>query len=168
MNTTIQMTENLNFLGRISRMVLGLALLTPIFFISGYVNAWSVIALLAIFPIVSALDGYCPLTNWYKKTQKALSSRLNKEQRVQYGLLATVLIGSIFVGGESGGSWLVLPLLGIYPAMLAIFGEKLVSAVIASTTIQVMQSATQQKVSAAILALKKAEKAADHHIDHAA
>jgi len=170
MNATIQTTENLTIGARIIRMVVGVAMLSPILFVSGYIENTALLALLAIAPIVSALDGYCPLLNWYRSI--ATSSHdfyLSKEQRVEYALLATVLIGSVFLPGESGGLWLALPLVGIYPAALAIFGEKLLSAVIASSHSKATLT-VKQNASADILPLKQSSKLRSDHanIEHAA
>lgn len=180
MNTTIQSSENIAFGGRFLRFALGATLLLPVFTISGHIGAWSVLALLAVFPVISAIYGYCPLVNWMQQLSQAGASqrdaqfalRLDKAQRISYGLLAAVLIGSVFVASTSSsiGFWLILPLLGIYPAALAIYGEKLLSAVIASS-IATAEPTRAQSTSATVTTLTQSATAkSDHHVsvDHAA
>ena len=169
MNTKIQATENLNSWGRISRMAIGIVMLTPVFLVSGHLNALALLALFAVVPIICAIDGYCPLVSWYRACKNSQNVRLSNKQRGEYALLATVLIGSVFVPGDNASAWLILPLLGIYPAVIAIFGEKLITAVISSSNVTPEQSVARQKP-ASIFALKQSASAALQHgdIHHAA
>jgi len=169
MNTSILTSENITVGGRFLRFALGAALMIPVFTLSGHLGGWAVLTLLAVFPIISAIYGYCPLVNWVRNLAQNRDVQLGTDQRIEYGLLAAVLIASVFVASGPVGFWLLLPLLGIYPAALAMFGEKLVSAVIASGLDHVEQ-APVQKTSATIMSLMKSPASSQHHVsvDHAA
>jgi len=132
MKTNIQITENLALWGRISRLTLGIAMLAPIFFATTYSPLFLILSLLAIFPIVSAVYGYCPLLTWIRSVRRNKDFTLDTTRRLELGLVAALLIGGGLASDTSNGFLTLLPLLAIYPAFLALYGEKLISAVLAS------------------------------------
>ena len=124
--------ENISTTGRILRVAVGVALISPLFVVSGSVGLLSVLGLLAIFPVVCGIDGFCPITAWYQRTMSN-DKPMSKTSRYHYAMLATALIAPVFFAeGYSLGVWAVLPLLGIYPAIVAIIGENLFAAVLRS------------------------------------
>ena len=127
-NTTTNRVENISTTGRIIRFSVGAAMLSPLFFISGPVGGFAILALLAILPVICGIDGYCPLTAWYRKLSSDRHSTMSGVQRGSYAGLSVALIGSVFVlPVQPLGALAVLPLLGIYPAIVSLFGVELIS-----------------------------------------
>ena len=171
MNTLNHNVENLSKHGRYALLLLGILMLSPVAINSGYIGNYSVIVLLSIFPIIAAVFGHNPIAARVQAVRQQSTMRLNRTRRTQYGIVASLLIGSVFLPGING-VWILLPLFGIYPAAVAMYGERLISAVVASSTSSVGKTQSTDKAKkdmAAIYALKSRNSTDHaHDIDHAA
>ena len=167
LQTTHQAIENITLNGRISRIAIGAVMLLPVFTSSGPAAAQAVIALLAIFPIMSGLNAFCPLVSWMRSLRgEQISNSLSLLSRSIYAVSAVGLVGSVFiVQGQALGYWAILPLLGIYPALSAIYGADLFSGVIRSFRLK-----QSEPVASAEILSWSTDKAEQPHqeVDHAA
>ena len=149
---TIKMTnnrvENISTAGRILRFSVGAAMLSPLFITSGPIGGFAILALLAILPVVCGIDGFCPLTAWLKRKSTESNSTMNTIQRGSYAGLSIALIGSVFVlPAQPLGILAVLPLLGIYPAIVSLFGVEVLGEWLRSFQIQDSKPVSDQVVS---------------------
>ena len=135
--TTSNRVENISATGRVIRFSVGAAMIAPLFFISGPIGGFAILALLAILPVLCGIDGFCPLTAWYERVSSVAHTRMSNIQRGSYAGVAIALIGSVFVVPvQPLGALAVLPLLGIYPAIVALFGAELFSEWLSSFRVQ--------------------------------
>ena len=77
MNKTQQhanQVENISTTGRVIRFSIGAAMISPLFFVSGPIGEFSILALLAILPVICAIDGFCPLTAWFENRRDMQSN----------------------------------------------------------------------------------------------
>jgi hypothetical protein len=134
--------ENISLTGRIFRIAIGVAMILPLFIVSGSVGMLAVLGLLAIFPMACGIDGFCPLTAWYQRVTHE-DKPMSKTHRYNYAVLAVALIAPVFFAqGYTLGIWAVLPLLAIYPAIVAIYGENLFAEVLRSNAQAVKQTSS--------------------------
>lgn len=120
MNTnfsTSTRNENLSRTERAVRVAVGFALLGSVMYAAPGVLGWSsLLALVAIYPIMTGLNGADPL--------RSVMEGHSAAYRFGQLALAAALIGTVIVAPiETLGMLALLPLIGIYAALGAILGR---------------------------------------------
>lgn len=123
LSNTVQIT-NLSIVERALRLSLGLALLGSVMIPDSGVLGWtSVLALVAIYPILTGLTGADPLRSVMEGPANAY--------RISRAAISVVLLGVVFLA-PSGALGLIalLPLLSIYSAFGTVVGRSPVAMLI--------------------------------------
>ncbi len=131
MTYTTQKTniQNLDRSQRVSRSLVAITLLgitvsAPVTTLGGL----SVLPLVAIYPLITALLGWDPIFDIFGwGVDHADSGKLHSASRAELALTGAGLIGSVFVAPITSVS--VLALAGIFPMVAALIGEDLLQSV---------------------------------------
>ena len=126
--------ENLSRSSRLTRVLFGTVLIGFTMQTAVSPLGWlAVLPLLAIFPVFTALVGWCPLKAIVArlKNNTVEDVRLSGYTRVLLGAFGVTAIGSVYLASGPLGAAALLPLIGIYPVFMAIIGEEPVSALFA-------------------------------------
>ncbi len=125
-------SHNLDRNQQVSRMILAFTLLgitvaAPVTALGWY----SVLPLVAIYPLVTGLIGWDPCYDLLEiGKETGFDGRLRTSSRVELAVVGIGLIGSAFVLPETvHGTFAVLALAGIFPALCAMIGEDLLESV---------------------------------------
>jgi len=127
-NTHYSDPKNLDRSQQVSRVILATVLLGITFTAPvGFLGWYSVLPLVAIYPLVTGLIGWDPIYDLFGlEQQHGMDGKLETTSRVELAITGLVLIGSAFVLPATVSSvFSVFALAGIYPTLVALMGEDL-------------------------------------------
>ena len=153
----LENVENLTASERVLRALAGSVFILYTMNASVTPLGWlAVLPLLAVYPIFTAITGWSPIRFLFNK-QDNQSRTLSTVQRSAWGLTGAAAIGSVYMVSGPLGGFAVLPLLGIYPVLVAILGEEPVS-----TLFQDQEEQTDSKADLQVVASEQPA----HHVTY--
>ncbi|HEC19249.1 MAG TPA: hypothetical protein ENI97_07885 [Gammaproteobacteria bacterium] len=120
--------SRLNIAARIRRVMVGGALIGVVMGVNGPLGYLTLLALLAIYPILTGLIGEDPLDGLLTHWEGGYEGHcLRSSTRVGLLLLGGVAISVLMVSPESAGLRAMLGITALYPILAGLFGEDLLS-----------------------------------------
>jgi hypothetical protein len=127
MELTIKKSE-LSTASRVRRIVIGSAFIGIIMSAAGPLGYLAVLPLLAIYPILTGLFGEDPLDGLLANWQGGFEGKcFRPSSRVALLALGGTAIGVMMLSPENVGIRAILALAAVYPIMVGLFGEDLLS-----------------------------------------
>ena len=127
MDTAAKRTE-LSIASRLFRLVVGGLFIGTVMSSSGQLGYLTVLPLLAIYPIMTAIIGEDPLDTLFADWKGGFESDcFSPSSRIALVGLGALAVGAVMLSPENVGIRAFLALVSVYPILAGLFGEDLVS-----------------------------------------